>query len=90
MTKYILSVTMRDGATRRYIHDLADGARAGIMEAKPGHRGWLWYYNEYDPTFDGSPYHRLHTSVIQSVEHDGSDIVIVTQNTIYRLTAIEE
>ena len=89
MEKHKLSVTMRNGATRRYIHDMADGRSAGVMLAEPGKRGWLWYLGDEDP-YDWSPYHRVHTSIIETVENEGDDIVITTQNTIYRLVAVEE
>ena len=88
MTKYKLTVTMRPGATRRYIHDVCDGRRAGIMEAEVGKRGWLWYFNDCEEDLVGSPYHRLHTSFIESVVYEGKDIVITTMNTVYRLNAI--
>ena len=88
MTKYKLSITMRPGATRRFIHDVCDEKPAGIMEAEVGKRGWLWYYNDYDEGLSGSPYHRLHTSVIESVVYEGDDIVITTMNTVYRLNAV--
>lgn len=85
MKSYTAHVTMRPGATRRFLHDMIDGQRAGIMEATPGERGWLWYYNGEETEF-GYPYHRLHTSPIESVAMDGGDIVITTMNTIYRLS----
>lgn len=87
--KYKLSVTMRDGAARRDIHDEVDGAPAGVMYAEPGERGWLWYRSEVTP-YDWSPYHRLNTSTVERVEYDGDDIVITTRNTVYRLVAVKE
>jgi len=87
MRNYEVHVTTRPGSTRRILHELVDGKRAGVMEAVPGQRGWLWYRNDDD---SGYPYHRLHTSTIESVENIGEDIVITTMNTVYRLTPCAE
>ncbi len=83
---YTVHVTMRPGATRRYLHDLIDGRRAGIMDAVAGERGWIWYEN---PDCGELPFHRLHTSRIESVKEDGEDMVVTTMNTIYRFTPIK-
>jgi hypothetical protein len=87
MKDYEVHITMRPGATRRYTHELVDGKRAGIMDATPGQRGWIWYH---DPDDASIPFHRVHTSVVESVKDVGKDIVVTTMNTIYRFTPCNE
>jgi hypothetical protein len=73
------------------IHEKIHGREGGIMEATVGERGWLFYKDEEDAKiFYEIPWHRVHTSLIESVEQDESgNIFITTENTYYKLIKTE-
>lgn len=54
---------------------------------KAGERGWFLYERDEDWI---EPVHRIHTSIIKSVEYTGTQIFVVTQNTKFTFTLIEE
>ena len=83
---YRVHIETLPGGRRQKFHSMIEGQKAEIMEAVVGQRGWLWINLSDDPDI---PYHRLHTSEIQSVEKEGLDkVVITTLNTKYILTEI--
>lgn len=50
---------------------------------KRGERGW--FLCELD---EGEP-HRIHTSIVEKVEWNGTDFTVETENTIYKFMQIE-
>lgn len=78
----IESVEMKPGKTRRFLHNLVEGAKCCIGDVELFHRGFIWYYDE-----EKRKWSYIHTSSIQSVKRTENDekVDITTDNTIYHL-----
>jgi len=89
-TKYILSITPKDGMYYNPNHENWNGREAGIIDLPIGERGWLFYKSEADDErFYDIPWHRIHLSPVESVEEDDDgNIHITTQNTYYTLVKV--
>ena len=60
-TKYILSITPKEGKHYNPNHKEWHGKEAGIIDLPIGERGWLFYKNESDNEyFYNIPWHRIH------------------------------
>lgn len=89
-TKYILSITPKEGKHYNPNHKEWHGKEAGIIDLPIGERGWLFYKSEAnDEYFFDIPWHRIHLSPIEKVEEDeNGNIHITTQNTDYTLIKV--
>ena len=89
-TKYILSITPKEGKHYNPNHKEWHGKEAGIIDLPIGERGWLFYKSEAnDEYFFNIPWHRIHLSQIEKVEEDeNGNIHITTQNTYYTLIKV--
>ena len=81
----ISDIRPRPGHSLRYLHLDCEGAPCYIEDINAGTRALIMYKPEYDTRF-----HRLHTSLVESVEREKDDriVKITTMNTIYTLTRI--
>lgn len=91
MTTYIIETRRKEGSPSNYVQDEVNGQAGGIMHAVVGERGWIWFASQ-DEVGDvewgyGCPFHRLHTSTIQSIVETEDAITIETRNTYYILRA---
>ena len=70
-----------------YIYDDVEGSIAYPAYFNVGERGWFLYmedclFTEYA--------HRIHTSVVKSVEYVDDDIIVTTQNTRFVFKLVEK
>jgi len=85
MNKYIIQVNTKDNTAYNPIHEIVDKRPGVILEAEIGKRGWIAYKLEEDTI---RPWHRLHTSNIEDITETDEQIVVTTENTIYKLIRV--
>ena len=84
--KYILE-KIEEFNGRNPIYDDAEGQLAYPAYLNVGERGWfLWIESDWRKDFA----HRIHTSVIKSVEYLDDEIIVITQNTKFVFRLINE
>ena len=84
--KYILE-KIEQFSHHNYIYDDVEGSIAYPAYFNVGERGWFLYiedclYKEFA--------HRIHTSVVKSVEYVDDDIIVTTQNTRFVFKLVEK
>lgn len=93
-TKYVLSITPKDGRPHNSNHQNWHGREAGIIDVTIGQRGWLFYKSDEEDEDYGwgnvsIPWHRIHLSIVENVEEDDNgNIHITTNNTYYNLLKV--
>lgn len=61
------------------IHEEILNTTCYLAYLNPGERGW--FLSETEDMFGGV--HRIHTSIIKSVEYNDTEIIVQTENTAY-------
>ena len=79
----ISNVQPRPGHSLRFLHMECQGTPCYIEDLEKSYRGLIMYKPEYEDRF-----HRLHTSIVKSIEREANDavVIITTMNTVYTLT----
>lgn len=65
---------------KNYIHDFINGKEAVILEANCGEPAWFAYKLPDDTV---TPWHRVHTSLVKSVDVSPLEFKIITENSTY-------
>jgi len=94
MNKYIIQITEKENSTYKFYQTWINNHQGVILEANVGERGWFAYKLEKEkdmlnPEDALSPWHRVHTSIVESVIETEDGIEVVTENSIYRFVKEE-
>ena len=84
--KYIIE-KIEEFNKHNYIYDYLEGSICHPAYFNVGERGWFLYIED----FGWSEYaHRIHTSVVKSVDYTDDTIIVVTENTKFTFRLVGE